>query len=74
MKDGQIVFLAQPGVWVATADAQGNLQPSKTQVILTETPLTAQTDSRAIYLNEGEASSFQISVKNRGKPAAGARC
>jgi hypothetical protein len=72
LKDGQIVFLAQPGVWVATADSQGNLQPSKTQVILAETPLTAQTDSRAIYLNEGESSSFQISVKNRGKPAAGA--
>jgi hypothetical protein len=72
LKDGQIVFLAQPGVWVATADSQGNLQPSKTQVILAETPLTAQTDSRGIYLNEGESSSFQISVKNRGKPAAGA--
>jgi hypothetical protein len=72
LKDGQIVFLAQPGVWVATVDSQGKLQQSKTQVILAETPLTAQTDSRGIYLNESESSSFQISVKHRGKPAAGA--
>lgn len=72
LKDGQIVFLAQPGVWVATMDSQGNLQQTESRVILAETPLTAQTDSRGIYLNEGETSSFQISVKDRGKPAAGA--
>lgn len=72
LKAGQIVFQAQPAVWVAQMDDQGNMHPSPSQVILAETPLTAQTDRRSIYLNEGDASTFQISVKNLGKPAAGA--
>ena len=72
IRDGLIAFQADPSVWVALADANNNMHPNPSQVILVETPLTAQTDRRSIYLNENESTTFQISVKNKGKPAPGA--
>ena len=71
IRDGLITFEAQPSIWVAQMDANGNLQQTKSRVILTETPLTAQTDRRGIYLNEGETTAFRISVKSKGKLAPG---
>ena len=72
IRDGLIAFQADPAVWVALADAANKMHPNPSQIILVETPLTAQTDRRSIYLNENESTAFQISVKNKGKPAPGA--
>jgi hypothetical protein len=71
VRDGLIAFRVQRDVWVGQPDADGNMQPSKSRIVLLETPLTAQTDQRGIYLNEGETTAFRISVKNKGKPAPG---
>lgn len=72
IRNGLLAFQADPSVWVAVQDDDGKMHPSPNQIILTETPLTAQTDRRGIYLNENETTAFQISVKNKGKPAPGA--
>jgi hypothetical protein len=72
ISNGLLAFQADPSVWVALQDANGNFHPNPSPIILTETPLTAQTDRRSIYLNENETTTFQISVKNKGKPAPGA--
>jgi hypothetical protein len=40
---------------------------------LTERAWSAQTDDRGIYLNEGESTSFNVSVFLRGQPAANAK-
>src|SRR5262249_7320703 len=72
IREGLLAFQVQSSVWVAQPNEQSALQPSPTRIVLKENPLTAQTDRRSIYLSEGEKSEFQISVKNRGKPAPAA--
>jgi hypothetical protein len=41
--------------------------------LLVEQPFMAQTDDRGIYLNEGEKTSFDVSVFFKGKPAKNAK-
>jgi hypothetical protein len=72
IRDGLLEFQAQPSVWVAKQTGPDQFERSLTQTVLAETPLTAQTDQRSIFLNEGEKTTFQISVKNKGAPASGA--
>jgi hypothetical protein len=75
IRDNPLVFQA-PSAWVAKGvrDADGHLvfEQVNTTVVMTEQLLTAQTNSRGIYLNEVEKTSFQISIKNKGLAAAGA--
>jgi hypothetical protein len=49
---------------VASGDPKGG-----TVDMLVEQPFMAQTDDRGIYLNEGEKTSFNVSVFYKGKPA-----
>ena len=76
IRDGLLVFQVQPGVWVAKQEVDKNGNPFFVQVasrtVMAELPLAAQTDQRGVYLNEGGRGEVQISVKNKGKPAAGA--
>jgi hypothetical protein len=73
IRNGLLAFQAAPSIRVAVLDANGKpVKKNPSQIILTETPLTAQTDQRGIYLNENETATFQISVKSKGKPAPGA--
>jgi hypothetical protein len=47
------------------------IQNPAPQTALLEEQLTAETDARGIYLDEGEATSFEITVCQDGQPAAG---
>lgn len=72
IRDGVLFFQVGQGVWVA--EQSGNsFKPVATRTVFVETPLVAQTDQRGLYLNEGEQGAFQVSIKARGKPAAGAK-
>ncbi len=55
-----------PGHATAAASVEGPL------IALTEQTYAAQTDSRGIYLDEGESREFQVSVFQAGAPAPGA--
>lgn len=75
VRSNPLAFSA-PNTWVAVqtgADANGNpiYAPAKTTVVTIEQPLTAQTDQRSMYLEVGGKTTFTISVKNLGVPAAG---
>ena len=67
-----IIDLAIPAT--ATSLLQGNAFALKVQdtIALLELPLTAQTDSRGIYLDEGQQTTFDVSVYDRGVGAANA--
>lgn len=58
----------QNGTLIFQAKVQG-----ATTIALLEQPWSAQTDDRGIYLNEGGSTSFEVSVRHRGQPAANAK-
>src|ERR1700685_666411 len=74
IRNGVLAFQVDPTVWVA--EPLNTNPPTYKQVatrtVMIETPLVAQTDQRGLYLNEGEQAEFQVSIKAKGKPAAGA--
>ena len=53
-----------------TAEIAGKGKPVE---VLVEQPFSAQTDDRGIYLNEGEKTSFEVSVLFKGTPAKNAK-
>lgn len=70
VRSNPLAFSA-PDAWVAVQNSDGSFSKATTAVVTLEQPLTAQTDQRSMYLNEGEKTAFTISVKNLGVPAAG---
>jgi hypothetical protein len=70
VRSNPLAFSA-PDTWVAVQNSDGSFSKATTTVVTLEQPLTAQTDQRSMYLNVGETTTFTISVKNLGVPAAG---
>jgi hypothetical protein len=60
------------GTLVVTAVAATSPKPAVVNALV-ERPWAAQTDDRGIYLNEGEAKSFDVSVFFKGQRAANAK-
>ena len=71
VRDGLIAFRVQRDVWVGQPDADGNMQPSKSRIVLLETPLTAQTDQRGIYLNEGQSKDLRRARSSLSRESQG---
>jgi hypothetical protein len=61
-----VADVRRPGHATVVVSATGPL------LALTEQIYSAQTDSRGIYLDEGESLEFQVSILQTGAPAAGA--
>ena len=74
IRDGLLAFRVQPRVWVAEVVNPNvpTYRPVETRTVMIETPLVAQTDQRGVYLEENGSGNFQVSIKAKGKPAAGA--
>jgi hypothetical protein len=74
IRDGVLAFQVDQSVWVAEPlnTSPPTYKQVATRTVMIETPLIAQTDQRGVYLNEGEQGEFQVSIKAKGKPAAGA--
>jgi hypothetical protein len=77
LRNGVMAFQVGSSVRVAKQvgrDTNGRpiYQQDANRTVLIEQPLTAQTDQRGIYLNEGETLEVQVSVRNMGRPAPGA--